>query len=85
MAGRPAYGAKPGAAAQPPKRVDPKLKLYNMIRWLNYLFFPFVGVVIICIGTGWAFVIKDNNFIKPLLVMIGGALLTYVSIYYNKR
>ena len=89
MAGaRPGYGAKPGAAA-PPKKVDPKLKMYNLIRWMCYLLFPIAGLVLICVGIGMAMAIdtKDayKNMIIPLLVMIGGTLLAYVSIYYNKR
>lgn len=85
MAGaRAGYGAKPGAAA-PPKKVDVKLKLYNMIRWMCYLLFPIAGIVILCIGMVWAFTVEPSRFVKPLLVIIAGALITYVSIYYNKR
>ena len=86
MAGaRAGYGAKPGAAAPPAKKVDVKLKLYNMIRWMCYLLFPIVGIVFICIGFGWAFTVEPSRFVKPLLVIIAGALIAYVSIYYNKR
>lgn len=86
MAGaRAGYGAKPGGAAPPPKKVDVKLKFYNAVRWMCYLLFPIAGIVFLVIGLVWAFTVEPSRFVKPLLVIIGGALLTYVSIYYNKR
>ena len=85
MAGaRAGYGAKPGAAA-PPKKVDVKLKLYNMIRWMCYLLFPIVGIAFMVWGLVWAVNVEPSRFVKPLLIIIAGGLIAYISIYYNKR
>jgi hypothetical protein len=79
-----------GAAAPPtPRRVDPKLKLYNMIRWMNYLLFPLTGIIIIIIGVVIGIVNGLHN--APYhqetarTLIIGGGILAYVSIFYNKR
>jgi hypothetical protein len=85
---RSSYAGRGGGGAAPapsPRRVDPKLKLYNMIRWMNYLLFPFVGVVIIFIGVGMAFANGEAEQALPRTLVIAGGIMAYVSIFYNKR
>lgn len=83
---RASYGRGGGAGAGPapaPRRVDPKLKLYNLIRWMNYLLFPLVGMGFVVAGLIYAFMADDIKV--PLTLIAGGGILAYVSIFYNKR
>ena len=79
-----------GAAAGPPtpRRVDPKLKLYNMIRWMNYLLFPLTGIIIIIAGVIVGIVNGLGDGLHQDVartLIVGGGILAYVSIFYNKR
>jgi len=76
-------GAGAAAAPAPRRSVDPKLKVYNLIRWANYLLFPLAGIGFI-IGGLIAAIAKPDSAV-PLTCIIGGGLLAYVSIFYNKR
>ena len=84
---RSSYGRGGGgsAPAPAPRRVDPKLKLYNMIRWMNYLLFPLFGIIIIIVGIVMAFMGGEEEQALARTLVIAGGILSYVSIFYNKR
>ena len=84
---RSSYGRGGGGAAPAPtpRKVDPKLKLYNMIRWMNYLLFPLCGVIVIIIGIIMAFANGEAEQNLARTLVIAGGLMAYVSIFYNKR
>lgn len=81
--GRPAGGTTK-------KYIQPRVKLsglgraYNKVRWLCY-FLPVLGFIIIGYGIYLAIWQTGTKIIVPQTVIAGGALLTYLAIYYNKR
>ena len=72
------------------KYVQPRVKLsmlgraYNKVRWLCY-FLPVLGFVIIGYGIYLTIWERGTDIIIPQTIIVGGAILTYLAIYYNKR
>ncbi len=82
--------AKGGGAPPASKpRQSGKIMMFNNLRWACYLFFPIVGFLITLLGVLLALVIFLNvGDFEPagaFGVIIAGALITYVAIYFNKR
>lgn len=89
---RPQYRqtSRPAGGTTTKKYIQPRVKLsglgraYNKVRWLCY-FLPVLGFIIIGYGIYMAIWLPDTKIIIPQTVIAGGALLTYLAIYYNKR
>ena len=81
---------QPGRVASKPKYLQPRVKLsllgkaYNKVRWLCY-FLPVLGFIIIGYGIYITIWQPGTDIIVPQTVIVGGAVLTYLAIYYNKR
>jgi hypothetical protein len=85
--GRPSgsSSAKPkGKYIQPRVKLSALGKAYNKVRWACY-FLPIIGFIIIGTGIYMAVWLPGYNIIVPQTVIIGGAIMTYLAIYYNKR
>ena len=72
------------------KYIHPRVKLsllgkaYNEVRWLCY-FLPILGFIIIGYGIYVAIWLPGTSIVVPQTIIAGGAILTYLAIYYNKR
>ena len=72
------------------KYIQPRVKLsllgkaYNKVRWLCY-FLPILGFIIIGYGIYITIWQSGTNVVIPQTIIGGGAILTYLAIYYNKR
>ncbi len=72
------------------KYIQPRVKLsllgkaYNKVRWVCY-FLPILGFIIIGYGIYIAIWHQGTNIIYPQTIIVGGAVMTYLAIYYNKR
>ena len=72
------------------KYVHPRVKLsllgraYNKVRWTCY-FLPILGFIIMGYGLFLAMRHPMNEIVIAQTVIVGGAIITYLSIYYNKR
>ena len=59
-------------------------RAHNKVRILCY-FLPILGFLIIGYGIYLTLWKTKTDIIIPQTVMIGGAIMTYLAIYYNKR
>ncbi len=84
-------GRPPSKSGQ--KYIHPRVKLsvlgraYNKVRWTCY-FLPVLGFIIIGYGIYYAIMglwDSDTNLFASQTIIAGGAILTYLAIYYNKR
>ncbi|WP_455392775.1 hypothetical protein [[Eubacterium] cellulosolvens] len=77
-------------ASKTTKYIQPRVKLsmlgkaYNKVRWLCY-FLPVLGFIIIGYGIYLTIWQPGTDIIVPQTIIIGGAIMTYLAIYYNKR
>jgi hypothetical protein len=88
---RAAYRQPSRPASQPTGRIarsrvklSPLGRAYNKVRWLCY-FLPVLGFIIIGYGIYLTIWESAMDIIIPQTVIVGGAILTYLAIYYNKR
>ena len=85
--GRPAgtsSGKPKGKYISPRVKLSALGKAYNKVRWACY-FLPVIGFIIIGLGIYMSVWMPEYNIIVPQTVIIGGAIMTYLAIYYNKR
>jgi len=72
------------------KYIHPRVKLslmgkaYNKVRWACY-FLPVLGFIIIGYGIYLTIWNPNTDIFIPQTIIAGGAVLTYLAIYYNKR
>ena len=70
------------------KYIQPRVKLsmlgkaYNKVRWACY-FLPVLGFIIIGYGIYLTIWEQGSNILIPQTVIAGGAILTYLAIYYK--
>jgi hypothetical protein len=81
--GRPS-GAPTKKYIQPRVKLSPLGKAYNKVRWICY-FLPLLGFFIIGYGIYITIWHQNTNIIYPQTIIVGGAVMTYLAIYYNKR
>ena len=79
-----AQGKASGKYIQPRVKLSMLGKAYNKIRWLCY-FLPVLGFIIIGYGIYFALWQPMKYIIVSQTVIAGGAVMTYLAIYYNKR
>ncbi len=77
-------GRSSGKYVQPRVKLSMLGKAYNKIRWTCY-FLPVLGFIIIGYGVYLAIWRPADDIIVSQTVIVGGAILTYLAIYYNKR
>ena len=89
-AGYPSGARYAGKSGKSSRYVQPRVKLsmlgkaYNKVRWACY-FLPVLGFIIIGYGIYLAINNPIENIIVSQTVIVGGAIVTYLAIYYNKR
>jgi len=59
-------------------------RAHNKVRMLCY-FLPVLGFLIIGYGIYLTLWEPETDIIIPQTVIVGGGILTYLAIYYNKR
>lgn len=77
-------GKSTGKGIQPRVKLSMLGRAYNKVRWTCY-FLPILGFIIIGYGIYLAIWRPGDNIIIPQTIIAGGAIMTYLAIYYNKR